>query len=92
MGDRRQCRHNTSFYILILGLSSVEAYNVKTNEWFHVAPMNTRRSSVGVGVVGGKGSLRLIDLSQLCSRFAFLHKFRILSRPFLRISEVLLAK
>lgn len=27
---------------------------MKTNEWFHVAPMNTRRSSVGVGVVGGK--------------------------------------
>lgn len=38
----------------ITGLSSVEAYNIKSNEWFHVAPMNTRRSSVGVGVVGGK--------------------------------------
>lgn len=35
-------------------MSSVEVYNLKTNEWFHVAPMNTRRSSVGVGVVGGK--------------------------------------
>ncbi|NIG59208.1 kelch-like protein 2 [Pontoporia blainvillei] len=34
-------------------LSSVEAYNIKSNEWFHVAPMNTRRSSVGVAVVGG---------------------------------------
>jgi hypothetical protein len=32
----------------------VEAYNIKSNEWFHVAPMNTRRSSVGVGVVGGR--------------------------------------
>ena len=32
----------------------MEAYNIKSNEWFHVAPMNTRRSSVGVGVVGGK--------------------------------------
>lgn len=31
----------------------MEAYNIKSNEWFHVAPMNTRRSSVGVGVVGG---------------------------------------
>ncbi|TKC43150.1 hypothetical protein EI555_006198 [Monodon monoceros] len=37
----------------ITGLSSVEAYNIKSNEWFHVAPMNTRRSSVGVAVVGG---------------------------------------
>lgn len=32
----------------------MEAYNIKSNEWFHVAPMNTRRSSVGVGVVGGR--------------------------------------
>lgn len=37
-----------------LGLASVEAYSYKTNEWFFVAPMNTRRSSVGVGVVEGK--------------------------------------
>lgn len=35
------------------GLATVEAYNAKANEWFHVNPMNTRRSSVGVGVVGG---------------------------------------
>ncbi|KAI2656731.1 Kelch-like protein 3 [Labeo rohita] len=35
-------------------LSSVEAYNPKANEWMFVAPMNTRRSSVGVGVVDGK--------------------------------------
>ena len=34
----------------------MEAYNIKSNEWFHVAPMNTRRSSVGVGVVGGAGN------------------------------------
>lgn len=32
----------------------MEAYNSKINEWFFVAPMNTRRSSVGVGVVEGK--------------------------------------
>lgn len=32
----------------------MEAYSYKTNEWFFVAPMNTRRSSVGVGVVEGK--------------------------------------
>lgn len=36
------------------GLSSVEAYSPKTNEWTFVASMNTRRSSVGVGVVDGK--------------------------------------
>lgn len=36
------------------GLSTVEAYNYKTNEWMYVASMNTRRSSVGVGVVDGK--------------------------------------
>lgn len=41
-------------YYPVTGLSSVEAYNIKSNEWFHVAPMNTRRSSVGVGVVGGR--------------------------------------
>ncbi|CAB1337008.1 unnamed protein product, partial [Coregonus sp. 'balchen'] len=39
------------FHPSISGLSSVEAYNYKTNEWMFVAPMNTRRSSVGVGVV-----------------------------------------
>uniref|UniRef100_A0AAY4E720 BACK domain-containing protein n=1 Tax=Denticeps clupeoides TaxID=299321 RepID=A0AAY4E720_9TELE len=36
------------------GLSSVEVYSCKTNEWVFVASMNTRRSSVGVGVVNGK--------------------------------------
>lgn len=39
---------------LSAGLSSVEAYNPKANEWVFVAPMNTRRSSVGVGVVDGE--------------------------------------
>lgn len=42
------------FHVFKLGLASVEAYNYKVNEWFFVAPMNTRRSSVGVGVVEGK--------------------------------------
>lgn len=32
----------------------MEAYNYKTNEWLYVASMNTRRSSVGVGVVEGE--------------------------------------
>lgn len=36
------------------GLSTIEAYNTKTDEWFHVQPMSTRRSSVGVGVVNGE--------------------------------------
>ncbi|KAG8128587.1 hypothetical protein E2320_015401 [Naja naja] len=39
--------------MIAIGLASVEAYNYKVNEWFFVAPMNTRRSSVGVGVVEG---------------------------------------
>lgn len=38
----------------VSGLSTVEAYNYKTNEWLYVASMNTRRSSVGVGVVEGE--------------------------------------
>lgn len=32
----------------------MEVYNPKANEWMFVAPMNTRRSSVGVGVVDGE--------------------------------------
>lgn len=40
--------------ISVSGLSTVEAYNYKANEWVYVASMNTRRSSVGVGVVDGK--------------------------------------
>jgi hypothetical protein len=32
----------------------VECYDVQLNEWKIVAPMSTRRSSVGVGVVGGE--------------------------------------
>ncbi len=35
------------------GLNSVECYDPRNNEWRMVAPMSTRRSSVGVGVVGG---------------------------------------
>lgn len=37
-----------------VGLSSVEVYSPKADEWMFVAPMNTRRSSVGVGVVDGE--------------------------------------
>lgn len=47
----------TSQVACLPGLASVEAYSYKTNEWFFVAPMNTRRSSVGVGVVEGKASV-----------------------------------
>ena len=39
---------------VLAGLSTIEAYNAKTDEWFHVLPMSTRRSSVGVGVVNGE--------------------------------------
>lgn len=45
----------------LAGLSTIEAYNAKTDEWFHVLPMSTRRSSVGVGVVNG----------EYCSQFSF---------------------
>ncbi|TKS72839.1 Kelch-like protein 3 [Collichthys lucidus] len=48
--------HTSVLFLLFpqLCLSTVEAFNYKTNEWTYVAPMNTRRSSVGVGVVDGK--------------------------------------
>lgn len=35
------------------GLNSAEMYDSKTYEWRMIAPMSTRRSSVGVGVVSG---------------------------------------
>lgn len=40
--------------MVFTGLATIEAYNAKANEWFHINPMNTRRSSVGVGVVGSE--------------------------------------
>lgn len=45
------------FLFIFLGLATVEAYSYKTNKWLYVASMNTRRSSVGVGVVDGKTTL-----------------------------------
>lgn len=56
----------------LLGLASVEAYSYKTNEWFFVAPMNTRRSSVGVGVVEGEEQLWEAALP-CCSLGPWLH-------------------
>ncbi len=44
--------------ILHPGLNTVECYNPRVNEWRLVAPMSTRRSSVGVGVVACKYSSR----------------------------------
>lgn len=35
------------------GLNSAECYNIRTEEWKIIAPMSTRRSSVGVGVLNG---------------------------------------
>lgn len=35
------------------GLNSAEMYDPRTHEWRMIAPMSTRRSSVGVGVVNG---------------------------------------
>uniref|UniRef100_A0A8C6WJH8 Kelch-like family member 2 n=1 Tax=Neogobius melanostomus TaxID=47308 RepID=A0A8C6WJH8_9GOBI len=48
-----KCVVHFSLFHVFSGLSTVEAYNSKTDEWFHVLPMSTRRSSVGVGVVNG---------------------------------------
>ena len=55
----------TSRVACLPGLASVEAYSYKTNEWFFVAPMNTRRSSVGVGVVEGKERQRMASVPAL---------------------------
>lgn len=44
-------------FVSLSGLSTVEAYSYKTNEWMYVGAMNTRRSSVGVGVVNGETEL-----------------------------------
>lgn len=60
-------RHRTSRVSCLPGLASVEAYSYKTNEWFFVAPMNTRRSSVGVGVVEGKEPLWVVAGALACS-------------------------
>lgn len=35
------------------GLNSAEMYDPRNHEWRVIAPMSTRRSSVGVGVVNG---------------------------------------
>jgi hypothetical protein len=44
------------------GLNSAEMYDPRTHEWRMIAPMSTRRSSVGVGVVNG-----LLYAVSLCS-------------------------
>ena len=45
----------TSFVITpVTGLNSAECYDPRTNAWKMVASMSTRRSSVGVGVLGGE--------------------------------------
>ena len=37
-----------------LGLATAEVFEPRLGEWRLIAPMSTRRSSVGVGVVGGQ--------------------------------------
>ena len=46
----------------------MEAYSYKTNEWMYVASMNTRRSSVGVGVVDGQSELCVNGFNPLIHR------------------------
>lgn len=50
------------------GLNSAEMYDPRTREWRMIAPMSTRRSSVGVGVVNG-----LLYAVSLCSVMARLY-------------------
>ena len=42
-----------SSYSPSTGLNSAEVYCIQSNEWRMIAPMSTRRSSVGVGVLAG---------------------------------------
>lgn len=37
----------------VSGLNSAECFDVRCGEWRMIAPMSTRRSSVGVGVLNG---------------------------------------
>uniref|UniRef100_A0A8C6WJM5 Kelch-like family member 2 n=1 Tax=Neogobius melanostomus TaxID=47308 RepID=A0A8C6WJM5_9GOBI len=55
-----------SLFHVFSGLSTVEAYNSKTDEWFHVLPMSTRRSSVGVGVVNGEYNSHAQAMFTIC--------------------------
>lgn len=46
---------NFNFHLLAsTGLDSAEYFDVRTGQWKTVSNMSTRRSSVGVGVVGGE--------------------------------------
>lgn len=56
------------------GLNSAEMYDPRTHEWRMIAPMSTRRSSVGVGVVNG-----LLYAVSLCCVVAglYCHMFHI---------------
>ena len=52
---------------MIVGLNSAECFDVRCGEWRMIAPMSTRRSSVGVGVLNGNiiFDCLYIDLFQL---------------------------
>lgn len=41
-------------FFFFSGLNSAECFDVRNGEWRMIAPMSTRRSSVGVGVLNGK--------------------------------------
>ena len=44
---------HTILFTIFKSASFLQVYDPKTNEWRYIAPMSTRRSSVGVGVLGG---------------------------------------
>ena len=47
-------KHCASIFLLSSGLDTAEYFDVKAGHWKAMSSMSTRRSSVGVGVVGGK--------------------------------------
>lgn len=46
------------------GLDTAEYFDPRTGEWKTIASMSVRRSSVGVGVVGGESFLAFIDVHE----------------------------
>ena len=48
---------------LLLGLNTAEVLDPRINEWRAITPMATRRSSVGVAVLGGKNKESVLLLS-----------------------------
>lgn len=52
--------------MLCVGLDSAEYFDPRAGEWKTIASMSVRRSSVGVGVVGGKSFILSESHSVTC--------------------------